>query len=274
MRAALSCADLMVWLDQGAADDESHGHADDSGDDDRRKDDERFHLRFLPSGGVTAPEALVSSVRATRHRRSLGLGTGKALTTLLPTSAGVAARPEAALGSASGYPRSLQRRPGTGSRSARDPAGGTAVPEPGPEGLHRPGRHALEAGAEWRRSGASHPARVRGYASGSSRCHRPPILPPPSHSVPRARPTRPSTASPSRRGPSRRPSRSSARSPGVSSRRARSTSRRATTRTPTSPRTRRSCGPPSASRATRSTATGRRSGGWTSAGEIVGVPQP
>ncbi len=37
-----------------AADDESRGHADDGGDHHRRNGDDRFHLRFLPSGGRRA----------------------------------------------------------------------------------------------------------------------------------------------------------------------------------------------------------------------------
>ena len=60
-----------------AAGDEPHGDADDGGDQRPRRRRE-FHLRFLPSGGVSRRRRCAYQVRATPHRRSLGLGTGEA----------------------------------------------------------------------------------------------------------------------------------------------------------------------------------------------------
>src|SRR4051794_1123698 len=59
---------------QDAAGDEPRDHADDRGDQ-RRDYDDRFHLQFLPSGGVDAPEVFgrIGS-RATRRRECVGSG--------------------------------------------------------------------------------------------------------------------------------------------------------------------------------------------------------
>ena len=58
-----------------AAGDEPHGNADDGGDN-GRNGDERAPSSVPPTRRTVPPEALAYQVRATPHRRSLGLGTG------------------------------------------------------------------------------------------------------------------------------------------------------------------------------------------------------
>ena len=150
MRAALSWADFTVWADHMPRATNPTAMPTTAATTAATATSE-FHLRFLPSGGGMPPEALAYQVRATPHRRSLGLGTGQALTKLHPLSAGAAARPEAALGSASGYPISLLRSSQTGGgrsaglRPSRPPTGqgGRGSDPAAPPGRRRPYRALL-----------------------------------------------------------------------------------------------------------------------------------
>ena len=58
-----------------AADDESHGNADDRGDH-RRDQDDRFHLQFLPSGRNCAPERVVVIQASGRRGAGIRVGSG------------------------------------------------------------------------------------------------------------------------------------------------------------------------------------------------------